>query len=260
MVRPDRAGCNPAPCGRPKGSSVCGNPPLGSARRAPPGHANAARKPQGRGDRRSRARASQGGPHGLGCSQESAIHPARGSDPQKAAGRPSAFASRAHPRARERHAGFRAPPPRPWPRSGNGPPGGIPEAREAPLARVLTGERYPPGPGLGSAKSGRKAKRLRLPSPSTCTRAARRPPSTPAEAVTAKRDGPPAACRDLDEPYRGTICASRSTSKTVPRPSPITYSRRPRFTGTRPVATHRKTWRNTCPRCSGSSPRPSYRK
>ena len=37
-----------------------GNPPLGSARRAPSGHANATRKRRGRGDRRSRARASQG--------------------------------------------------------------------------------------------------------------------------------------------------------------------------------------------------------
>lgn len=41
------------------------------------------------------------------------------------------------------------------------------------------------------------------------------------QAVTAKTHEPPATCRDVNERHRGTVFASRWTSKTVPHPSRV---------------------------------------
>jgi len=142
-----------------------------------PGRALAARKPQGRGDCRSRARASQGplpAPHG-----SKGPLPTGPGARIRARGRKAQRLRLLSPSTRTRAAHrLRAPPPRPWPRAETSSRAGIPHPRlpgPRPLAtaqrasfrlapRSQRGRGLAP-PGGRVRASGRKAQRLRLPSP-----------------------------------------------------------------------------------------------
>ncbi len=128
-----------------------GNPPPGSARRAPSGYALAARRRPGRGDRRSRARASQGDPPGPTRIEQTLPHRPGGSDPRRRPEGRTPQPPEPIQRARERHEGLRALPPRPGPRAETSPRADHAASRPDPPPRRSKGTR----PGTHAGSSGR---------------------------------------------------------------------------------------------------------